>query len=818
VAVALTVDGRAVEAPEGFTILEAALAAGIAIPRLCHDPRLKPVGSCGLCVVEVAGLPEPVKACSTPAAAGMAVATRTPALEEIRRRRLGEFFADHWADCVAPCTLACPATTDAQGYIALIAQGRHRDAVELIKQTNPFPGIIGRVCTRPCEDACRRNLVEERVGICFLKRFAADVDRASGDRYRPEPKPASGKRVAIVGGGPAGLAAAWYLALEGHACVVFEALPKAGGMLRYGIPAYRLPKDVLDDEIAEVLRLGVELRVDRRLGRDFTLDELRAEYDAVFLGLGAQKGTGLGLPELPGVMSGVDFLRDIGLGTPPALGKRVAVVGGGNVAIDAARSALRLGAEKVFLIYRRGRAEMPAHHVEIEEAEHEGVELVLLANPVRLVGSDRLEGVECIRMALGEPDASGRRRPEPQKGSEFVLEVDNLFAAIGQAIDGTGAEPVMQGKYTGADLGTMQTAVPGVFAAGDAVTGPDAAIRAVAGGRRAALAICRHLRGEALDPGPDKPFSAVKGGVTKADLAVAEERPREPMPVLEPVAARLGPGNFTEVELGYGAAAALAEARRCLECGCVKQHDCDLRAAAVAHGAQPGTDHAAMRRRRPDPSHPVVLRTQNKCIECTKCVRICADVVGAYAFEHRKDAHEVVPRGGGSLLATRCEACGQCVSACPTAALVENAPPFAREPLWPPKVTTTTCTYCGVGCQLELNTDRTGRVFRVTGELGGDSVNKGNLCGKGRFGYTFVSHPDRLTTPLVRRGGKLVPATWEEAVGEVAKRFRAIRDASGPDALAGLTSARCTNEENYLFQKLFRAVVGTNSVDHCARL
>jgi formate dehydrogenase major subunit len=744
------------------------------------------------------------------------VRTTSPALAAERTRRIEELFADHWADCLAPCRLACPADTDAQGYIALIAQGRHRDAVELIKKTNPFPGVIGRVCTRPCEGACRRSLVEDPIGICFLKRVAADRDRRSPDRYRPEVGPSTGKRVAIVGGGPAGLAAAYYLALDGHAPVVFEALPQAGGMLRYGIPAYRLPKDILDDEIGQILELGVELRTGQRLGRDFTLEYLQAEYDAVFLGLGAQNGSSLGLPELPGVMSGVDFLRAIGLGETIELGKRVVVVGGGNVAIDAARSALRLGAEKVSLVYRRGRAEMPAHHVEIEEAEHEQVELLLLSNPVRLVGTGRLEGVECVRMGLGEPDASGRRRPEPIPGSEFVVPADNLIAAIGQGIDGTGAEPVMKGKYCGADPATMQTALPGVFAAGDAVTGPDAAIRAIAGGRAAARSINQYLRGERIDPGPAKPFSAVKGGIAKGDLA-AQPQPREPMPVLVPVGARLGRGNFTEVELGYGAAAALAEARRCLECGCVKQHDCDLRLAGIVHQARPGTDHAAMRHYAPDADHPTILRDQNKCIQCRKCERVCADLVGAFALEYQEAENAVVPTGNVPLRATKCVACGMCVSVCPTAALVENSAPFSREPLWPPLVTQTTCGYCGVGCQVELHTDRKGRVFRVTAPPG-EGVNQGSLCAKGRFGYHFINHPDRLRTPLIRRGGQLTPATWEEAIALVAEKFAEIRAAHGPDALAGLSSARCTNEDNYLFQKFFRAVVGTNNVDHCARL
>jgi len=813
----MEINGQSVLARPEQTILEVALANGINIPHLCSDPRLKPSGNCGLCMVEVDGQSEPVKACSTTVAAGMIVSTHTQDLMDLRKKRLDEMLADHWADCIAPCTLACPAGTDAQGYIGLIAQKRYGDAVELIKRTNPLPGIIGRVCTRPCEDACRRNLVDERVSICFLKRYVADKDKLSDERFKPPVKPSTGKKVAIVGAGPAGLSAAYYLAIEGYKPIIFEAMPEAGGMLRYGIPAYRLPKDILDDEVDEILELGAELRTDQRLGKDFTLEELQKDYDAVFLGLGAQAGTTLGVEneDLPGVMSGVDFLRSIGLREPIEIGKRVAVVGGGNVAIDAARSALRLGAEKVYLIYRRSRAEMPAHDIEIEEAEHENVELVLLANPTRVIGKDKIEAVECIRMALGEPDASGRRRPEPQAGSEFTLEVDNLIAAIGQAIDGTGAENAMNGKYMAADPKTMQTAISGVFAAGDAVTGPDAAIQAVAGGRDAAFAIIQYLKGEEIDLGPSKPFSAVRGGVTAADLGVSKAK-RPPMPALE-LDKRLGIGNFTEVELGYSQPDALKEVQRCLECGCIKQNDCDLRDLAIEYGIDPNDNYENMRHFKIDAGHPIVLRNQNKCIQCQKCVQICDEVVGAKAFEYREKENDIVPTGNIPLAETKCESCGQCISACPTAALVENRPKFAREFLWPPTVTETTCTYCGVGCQLELNTDKTGKVFRIT-EQSGEGVNKGNLCGKGRFGYHFVNHPDRLKTPLIRKNGELVKASWDEAINLVASKLFEVKNTHGADSVAGCASARCTNEDNYLFQKLIRAVIGTNNVDHCARL
>jgi formate dehydrogenase major subunit len=853
----MEIDGKNITAVSGQTILQTAIAAGIDIPHLCNDPRMKPIGSCEMCLVEIesSGIEPPegsalnpgsmVKACETRVADGMIIKTATPAIIEHRKKRLEAYFADHWADCVAPCTLACPAGTDAQGYIGLINQKRYRDAVELIKKTNPFPGIIGRVCTRPCEDACRRNLLEDRVSICWLKRFAADKDVDSEDRYRPEAKPATGKKVAVIGAGPAGLACAYYLAIEGHKPIVFEAMPKPGGMLRYGIPAYRLPKDLLDDEVNEVVRLGAEINYNKSLGKDFTLEELQKDYDAVFLGIGAQSGTKMWIDneDTPGVMSGVDFLRSIGLENPLPIGKKVAVVGGGNVAIDCARSALRLGAEKVYLIYRRGKAEMPAHDIEIEEAEHEGVELVLLANPTKVIGDDKVTGVECVRMALGEPDASGRRRPEPQAGSEFILEIDNLIAAIGQAIDKAGCEAVMDGKYMAADNRTMQTAIKGVFAAGDAVTGPNAAIQAVAGGRDAAFAIVQYLGGKEINLGPAKPFSAVKGGITKDDLPVPQED-RVAMPAIHDNAKRIalagsagsvstsinGSGgtntfsniftaNFVEVETGFTEEDALKEAHRCLECGCIKQNDCDLRDLAIEYEIEPGNNYDEMRHYETDSNHPIVLRNPNKCIQCKKCVTICDEVVGVKALEYRETdgKGEIIPAGDIPLLETKCEACGQCISACPTAALVENRPKFAREFLWPPDITNTTCSYCGVGCSIQLNTDHTGKVFRVTTDFE-KGVNKGNLCAKGRFGYPFISHPDRLTTPLIKKDGVFVEASWGEAIKLIADKFSEIKTDHGSEAFAGLSSARCTNEENYLFQKLVRGVLGTNNVDHCARL
>ncbi len=836
----IKIDGKHYRAKENQTILEAALANGLSIPHLCYDPRLKPGAKCGMCVVEVAGVSSPVKACKTKISDGMVVNTSTEALKDIRKRRLEEMFADHWADCIAPCTLACPAGTDVQGYIGLIAQKRYRDAIELIKQTNPFPGIIGRICTRPCEDACRRNLAGGSVSICWLKRFAADMDRLSDTHFKPAVKLPTGKKVAIVGSGAAGLTAAYYLAIEGHKTVIFEAMPQPGGMLRYGIPSYRLPKDILDDEINQLFELGVDIRTDHRLGRDLTLDELQSSYDAVFLGLGAQAGERAHIEndDIKGVIRGINFLRSVSLQGKVELGKRVAVMGGGNVAIDSARTALRLGVEKVYLIYRRTRDQMPANDLEIEEAEREGVEFIFLTSPIRVIGSDRVEGIECIRMALGDPDASGRPSIRPEPGSEFVLAVDNLITAVGQVVTAEGAEITLIGKTIGINVKTMQTTVPGVFAAGDAVSSPDVAIKAVAGGRRAAQIINQYLLSPPnwkvwSDGSPEaahtinqyltddessglaKPFSAVRRGITKEDLDVPSTA-RTPMPELK-LLKRQVLGNFTEIELGFSEEDALKEAQRCLECGCVKQNDCDLRNLAIEYEIEPNKNYEAMRHYKVDKSHPIVLRDQNKCIQCEKCVQICDEVVGVGALEYRKAENDIVPVGNIPLSETKCEACGQCISACPTAALVENKRKFEREFFWPPQVTPTTCTYCGVGCQLELNTDRTGKVFKVTTEPA-ESVNKGNLCGKGRFGYHFINHPTRLRTPLIRKGGGLVEASWDEALSLVAERFSKIKELYGPGAIGGRTSGRCTNEDNYVFQKFMRAVIGTNNVDNCARL
>jgi heterodisulfide reductase subunit A-like polyferredoxin len=517
----------------------------------------------------------------------------------------------------SPCKATCPADTSAQGYIALIAQQRYEEALEVIKQYNPFPATVGRVCHHPCETECNRGKLDSPVAICALKRFVADTvydkreNRESGNQeigervlraYPEAPEelpPEDRRRVAIVGAGPTGLSAAHFLARMGYRVTVFEALPVAGGMARVGIPAYRLPREVLNYEIDEILKLGVDLKLNHPI---HNIDKLFDEgFAAVFLAIGAHEPQKLHIPgedEAEGVFHGVPFLRQVALGEEVSLGERIAVVGGGNTAIDTARTALRLGSREVTIVYRRTRAEMPANEWEIDEALEEGVKLEILTQPVEVLHQNgHVTGIRCVRMKLGEPDASGRRRPIPIEGSEFDIACDGLVAAIAQAPEISlldpdhGLEITRRGTFQ-VDEQTLATNRPGIFAGGDAAAGPGALIEGIAAGRRGALSIDRYLRGvplltpRELTPLPTTELShdEIEAMVARGevDLTPRVETPKAP------VADRVG--DFREVELALDEAQALAEAERCLSCGlCSECYQCVLacKAHAIDHQQAP---------------------------------------------------------------------------------------------------------------------------------------------------------------------------------------------------------------------------------------
>ncbi len=602
----LEIDGKSVEMMEGETILEAARRAGIEIPAMCADPRMKPTGDCDLCNVFLDGQTDIVKACMTVAEEGMKVETENSDLKALRKDRLNTYLADHNAYCQPPCTDACPAGIDIAGYIDLILQKDYSGSIALIKEMLPLPGVLGRVCPRPCEDPCRRVQIDEKpVAICALKRFAADKAAEQGLPTQPKPKPDTGKRIAVVGAGPTGLSSAYYLALEGHKVTLLEAEKKAGGMLRFGIPPYRLPNSVIDQEINDILSLGVELKTDQKMGRDYQINMLKDEgFDAVYLSIGAMVAKPVGIPndDAEGVMSAIKFLADVNWDKTVDIGKRVIVIGGGFTAADAVRTARRVGASDVTMMYRRTRNEMTAAAHEIHECDIEGITLDILTAPVSVeVENGRVSGITSQRMKLGEPDDSGRRRPVPIPGSEYFTPADTILLAIGQDVD---IASLNEGDLSlnerwgtiEVDPSTMMCNLPGVFSGGDCVTGAATVVEGVGAGRLGALAINAYLNG-ADEAGIAAAIHQHKPKFFDIGAKAASAEPLNEMPVLDgdgrlEAFDSAGHGGdvdndeaFREVEVGFSEEAALKEAGRCLMCRCQAAGVCTLQSLSIEYGA-----------------------------------------------------------------------------------------------------------------------------------------------------------------------------------------------------------------------------------------
>lgn len=821
----IVLNGNIVKGIPGETILELSRRHGIEIPTLCNDDRLEPFSACYLCVVEVEGMRGHQPSCSTKLTEGMKIITDSAGIRKSRKMALELILSNHYADCLGPCKQTCPAGVDVQGYISLIEKELYHEAVALIKETNPLPAICGRVCVRPCELECRRNLLGEGapVGIDYLKRFVADYDLESPGKYIPEIKPSTGKKIAVIGAGPGGLSVGYFLQIEGHQVDIYEASPKSGGWLRYGIPEYRLPNDILDKEVKNITDLGVNIIYDQRLGDNLSYKDLRLKYDALVLTIGSQKGTGVGCEgdDAGNVFSGIDFLRNMEITGQryDFTGKTIAVVGGGNTAMDCCRTSVRCKAGKVYVIYRRTEKEMPANPIEIDESRLEGVEYMFLTLP-KVINKDEKEEVKsitCIRMELGEPDASGRRRPIPVEGSEFEVQVDYILAAIGQKTDVNFIQDINTFAEDGqlritkwgdieADKDTLQTGVPSVFAAGDGVTGPATIIGAIAQARIASNSVNQYLTGLPLEP-VRKPFTSKRENFRKQKkedyLGKFKEQLREEMPTI-PASERL---NFKEVELGYnGETVALHEAQRCLECGCVAFLDCDLQKFSSEYNALQKSYEGEFKEYPVDFRHPNIEIDNNKCILCARCVRICREVAGANALGliNRGFDTYVAPSMGNALQDTHCESCGLCISTCPTGAITENVL-FKPGPVKTEKVPTI-CNYCSVGCAINLH-HKNGFIMGVSGMKGIVNTD-GNICKFPKFGYLYLNNKERIIHPLLKVKGKFREITFEKAFSLIREKIKSV----DPDKNAFFAGARLSNEELYLIHKLARAATGTNNL------
>jgi formate dehydrogenase major subunit len=811
--VKLRINGQDIEARPGQTILEVVREQRLDdIPTLCHSPELDPYGSCFVCVVELKGRAGLVPACATRIAQGMEVETRSERVLASRRTALELLLSNHYADCISPCKIGCPAGVDAQGYIALAAMGDARKAMDLIRESNPLPAVCGRVCVRKCEVVCRRADIDGAVGINAIKRYLTD---SPGVYDGPvERLPDNGKTVGIVGAGPAGLTAAWFLGRLGYRPVLYEMMEKAGGMVRYGIPEYRLPDEVLDLEIDFILRAGAELKTSVKVGKDVGFEDLRKRHDAVFVAAGAWAGNPMkvdGEFETEGVVNGIDFLREKYYDRTPLKGT-VVVVGGGNTAMDVARTAWRLNADKVIILYRRTKAEMPADPMEVEDALHESVELMELSAPVGILADDgRLKALRCIRMKLGEPDSSGRRRPVPLDGSEFDLPCQLAVSAIGQSpllegiAGGAGLPGTSRWGTVSIDTQTMKTDIEGVFAGGDtADDGPTVVIDAIADGRIAAQSIHSMLCGKpAVVPFIVRKDHWAKPGT--AELGDIPESPRHEVH-MRPIEER--EGSFVEVATGFYPEDVTHEGARCLSCGCVRYDDCELRLRAGEYGVDMEHFRGYARKHKPDERHPYIVYDPNKCVLCSRCIRTCARVlpVSALGLVGRGFRTEMRPAMNDPLVETNCVSCGNCVDSCPTGALTAKFPYPGRACL-EKEEGATRCSLCSLLCPVRVMSHGANRYYITSSGEPGQY-----LCRFGRFVNELYIKQKRVRTPWIRRKSGRCGVDICEAVRVAVAGLKAVAAKSGPASVAVFVSPELGSEEMMIAGLLAREGLGTANI------
>ena len=665
------IDGMDRIAKPGDTILKAATEAGIQIPTLCYNQKISKTTSCFVCVVKDKKTGKFLPSCSACPVEGQEIDASSEEVKEMRRTALGLLLSEHSGDCEAPCTMACPAHASVEEYVRAGKNGDFLKSLKIIKERIPLPMSIGRVCPRFCEQDCRRNIDSKPVSINDFKRLAADLHYES---YMEDLPPLNGKKVAVIGAGPAGLSAAYYLRLQGFLPEIYEKMPEAGGMLRYGIPEFRLPKNTLKKELAHFEKMGITVRYGMTLGQNLDLNGLAKSYDAVILAVGSWSPSSMRIPGEEYAEQGIRWLGNIAehhWKNLPNPGTTL-VVGGGNTAMDCARTAIRLGGN-VTVVYRRTRKEMPAQAVEVDEAVEEGVNLELLTAPVAL---KKLENgklsLSCCKMQLGEPDASGRRKPEPVPDSEFELIADTVIAAIGQkTVCPQGLTPTRRGDIETSPEDLKVSGQVNIFAAGDCVSGPATVVEAVAAGRKAAIAAMDYISGI---PHTEPPVFNVSRGhwssLSTDDLVFLHEVSKEERVQPEFIPLEQRKTTFTELFPTISADKIRKEGERCIECSCTAKGECKLKKHSEALGVKPDMFKGEHTCGAADTRHPAIIQDPRKCLRCGICVKICSEVVNQHllAVMQRGFAAKIGTAFGKGLPLS-CKDCGKCIRECPVGAL-----------------------------------------------------------------------------------------------------------------------------------------------------
>jgi formate dehydrogenase major subunit len=673
--ITLTIDGKQLTAAPGETILKIARDAGIQIPTLCHNEKISRTTSCFVCVVKDVKSGRFLPSCSACPAPDGEYESSTAEVSEMRRSALNLLLSEHNGDCEAPCTVACPAHADVEAYVRAGREGDFLKSLKIIKTRIPLPMSIGRVCPRFCEVDCRKNITAGEGGaVCIndFKRLAADLHY---EDYLEELPKLTGKKVAIVGAGPAGLGTAYYLRLQGIASVIYEKMPKPGGMLRYGIPEYRLPKTILDKELNHFNKLGVEILCNQELGKDVAIDKLKKEFDAVAITVGCWKPSSMRTEGEELAAPGIEWLEKIARndwsGENPG---RTIVVGGGNTAMDCLRTSVRLGSDNVQCFYRRTETEMPAEDIEILEAKEEGVIFNFLTAPVSLRQGENCLILTCRKMALGEPDASGRRRPVPIEGSDYEVEADTVIAAIGQKTAIPDATiPANRWGDVEADKISYQVN-DNIFAAGDCLSGAATVVEGVAGAFRIANSIVAYLAGEDPTTVHADPINVSRGhwrNMAADDLVFLRDdisdEPRVAFDLLPPAERK---HSMAEVSRTLTKENMMKEGERCIECSCTSRDGCKLKEHSETYGAKPDAIKGEKIKVGYDNRHPSIIHDRMKCIKCGICVKICKEVVNKNLFSLKQRGFSAkVETAFAQPLPDSCTECGECIESCPVGAL-----------------------------------------------------------------------------------------------------------------------------------------------------